>query len=86
MLGSNTERRVNICVQVEPVAQIVSQIPIVNFLFLGANTYMMLNIKLAISNIQTKIAEDRMKDKEELRAWTQERLDSHSLKCFTGKP
>lgn len=72
--------------QVDSVSALVSQVPMINFLFLGANTYMMLNIKLAISKIETKIAEDRRTDTEQIKKWVEDKLDAHKLTCSGFKP
>lgn len=68
--------------QIDSISTLVSQFPLINLLILAANTYMTLNIKLAISKIETKIAEDRMKDEKELKSWVESKIDSHAIKCF----
>jgi hypothetical protein len=67
--------------QVDSVSSLLNQIPLINFLFLGANTYFMLNIKLAISNLKTEISKDRMQDAKEMREWVEKEISAHTINC-----
>lgn len=59
----------------------------VNILFMGLNLWMMTNIKLAVQEIRTEIADNRRNDNEKMRAWVEERLQSHCLQCasYSGR-
>lgn len=71
--------------QIDSISSLVNQIPLINFLFLGANTYFMLNIKLAISKLETKIAEDRRNDADSMRDWVREEVREHTQHCSSFK-
>lgn len=64
--------------QVDSLSSLVSQIPLINFVFLGANTYMMLNVKLAISELRTQMEKDKAADKVEMQKWVKEEIASHA--------
>lgn len=62
--------------QVDSLSALVSQIPLINFVFLGANTFMMTTVKLAIQELKTKIALDRRSDSESMQKWVKEEIAS----------
>lgn len=53
----------------------------VNILFMGLNLWMMTNIKLAVQEIRTEIADNRRNDNEKMRGWVEERLQAHCRQC-----
>lgn len=56
----------------------------VNILFMAANLWMMTNIKLAVQEIRTEIANNRRDDQEKIRAWVEERLQQYRRTAAAG--
>lgn len=71
--------------QIDSVSNLVSQIPMINLLFMAANTYMMLTVKLAIQELKTQIALDRKKDSDDMQEWVKKEITGHSLQCSSVK-
>ena len=68
---------------IESLAQIIGG---VNIIFLAVNFVMVLQIKLAISEMKTEIEKNRREDVTQMRTWVENLLRSHCEGCASYSP
>lgn len=68
------------------IEALAAAVGVVNILFLAFNTSMVLNIKLAITELKAEIEKNRREDGNEVREWVEQRLAQHCQQCTGFKP
>lgn len=61
---------------------VATVVAVLNIIFLAFNTFMTLNIKLAVANLRAEIERNRREDSDEVRRWVEERLQQHTKRGY----